>query len=338
MSIFPSPIRPDEEVVLFDTAAAPTPDRDSWVVPVHAWVYESASEFAGGGLVDALAKILELTEDPRDEALLIERGRPFTADDQSWKDVRVRVEGRLRSLPLTDSEGHTRATFRVPRAGGRATEPGEVRAIFPRGDRRRSVARVHFVGPTGVSVISDIDDTVKVSDVADRASLLQNTFTSPFRAVPGMPEVYSDWAQRGAVFHYVSSSPWQLYRPLRAFFAEAGLPAGPMEMKTFSARLSRFVSLFDDPVRTKLPVIESILKAWPQRRFVLVGDSTEKDAEVYAEAARRYPSQVERIWIRRVPGVPVLSGRFESVFAGLPRSVWGLFDDPQDLRFPGVGG
>jgi phosphatidate phosphatase APP1 len=34
---------------------------------------------------------------------------------------------------------------------------------------------------TGVSVISDIDDTVKTSNVVDRSDLLANTFLRPFQ-------------------------------------------------------------------------------------------------------------------------------------------------------------
>ncbi|KAL6063031.1 nucleolar DEAD-box protein required for synthesis of 60S ribosomal subunit [Balamuthia mandrillaris] len=45
----------------------------------------------------------------------------------------------------------------------------------------------------GLSVISDIDDTIKVSHVADKKLLMQNTFMRPFEAVPGMARLYQRW-------------------------------------------------------------------------------------------------------------------------------------------------
>jgi len=49
---------------------------------------------------------------------------------------------------------------------------------------------IHFIAAEGVSIISDIDDTIRVSNVADRAALLRGTFVEPFAAVPRMAELY----------------------------------------------------------------------------------------------------------------------------------------------------
>jgi len=331
--LHPSPVRPDQEVVLFDAAASLTADRRGWVVPVHAWVRDDRPLGRIPNVVDLAARALELTPDPDDEAYLRERAAPFLADDESWKQVNVRVGGRLCRLPLTDSEGHTRGTTVLPSSPASGDEVS-ARVVLPRGDRRSVQARVRLVGPTGLSVISDVDDTVKESNVVDRSELLANTFLRRFRSIPGVPETFTEWARRGAAFHYVTSSPWQLYHPLRRFFDEVGLPVGPMEMKTFSVTLERFTALFADPLRTKLPSIEAILRAWPGRRFVLVGDSGEKDPEVYAEAARRNPGRVLRVFIRRVPGSDLADGRFREAFAGVAPELWETFEDPASLRLP----
>ncbi len=39
---------------------------------------------------------------------------------------------------------------------------------------------------------------------------------------------------------------------------------------------------------------------FPKRRFILIGDSGEKDPEVYREIQRRFPAQVQEIMIRDV--------------------------------------
>ncbi len=63
----------------------------------------------------------------------------------------------------------------------------------------------------GLSVISDIDDTVKISNVVSKRSLLKHTFYSYFKPVEGISDVYQKWNEQKCQFHYVSASPWQLY-------------------------------------------------------------------------------------------------------------------------------
>ncbi len=70
---------------------------------------------------------------------------------------------------------------------------------------------IYVLASYGVSIISDIDDTIKISQVLSKRSLLKNTFYSYFKPVDGMNELYQKWSEQKCQFHYVSSSPWQLY-------------------------------------------------------------------------------------------------------------------------------
>ncbi len=70
---------------------------------------------------------------------------------------------------------------------------------------------VYVLARHGLSVISDIDDTVKISNVLSKRSLLKHTFYSYFKPVEGMSELYQKWSEQKCQFHYVSASPWQLY-------------------------------------------------------------------------------------------------------------------------------
>ena len=60
------------------------------------------------------------------------------------------------------------------------------------------------------------------------------------------------------------------------------------------------MQLFADPLEYKLKQIEPILKMFPKRKFILIGDSGVKDPEVYKELFTRYPDQIEKFWIRDV--------------------------------------
>ena len=101
---------------------------------------------------------------------------------------------------------------------------------------------VHFPSPQGVSVISDIDDTIKISEVKDRKLLLQNTFFRPFQAVPGVPDKYRQWAEAGVAFSSVSASPWQLYDPLANFFRQVGFPHATFHLKRVVSKMPAFSS------------------------------------------------------------------------------------------------
>ncbi|KAJ2461189.1 hypothetical protein GGI02_005674, partial [Coemansia sp. RSA 2322] len=61
----------------------------------------------------------------------------------------------------------------------------------------------HLIEPRGVSIISDIDDTIKASNItAQKRIVLETAFARPMKAVPGMSELYRDWYRLGCEFHY----------------------------------------------------------------------------------------------------------------------------------------
>ena len=217
-----------------------------------------------------------------------------------------------------------------------------IRAVLPPGDERLFVGEVRLTANNGLTVISDIDDTIKITNVNDRKATLRNTFLEPFRAVPGMAEAYRNWAQEeGAEFCYVSASPWQLLLPLSSFLSSNGFPAGAFYLKNFRWKDESFFNLFESPEKYKPRVIEPLLKEFPHRRFVLAGDSGERDPEIYGELARRFPAQVVKILIRDVTNEPEQSERYQGAggtgaarsgaFHGLAPGVWTVFRDPKEI-------
>lgn len=118
----------------------------------------------------------------------------------------------------------------------------------------------------GISVISDIDDTVKISHVLDKKLLLRHTFLEEFKAVPGMASLYQSWKrQYNASFHYVSSSPWQLYEEIASFLTQEGFPAASsFHLKSIRLKDRTLLNLFADPMESKLAKICSIMDTYPQ--------------------------------------------------------------------------
>jgi len=164
--------------------------------------------------------------------------------------------------------------------------------------------------------------------VLDKKTLMKNTFTREFKPVFGMAQVYQHWSGQGYNFHYVSASPWQLYPALQKFLNDRRFPAGSMHLKLVRLKDKSLFNLFDSPEEGKLPTITRLMSQYPQRRFILVGDSGEKDPEIYADIARRYPARVVRIFIRDIrQDLPRLRG----IFRDLPQDIWYAFNDANEI-------
>jgi hypothetical protein len=324
-----SDLKSDEDARIFQTVARR--DGDAWVVPLHAWVYEPEDgAIVRGAALDALLMALELPAEAESNDIFRARAKAFLYDNESAKHLVVRLGGAAYTLPGSGANGHSEATLRVPADG---LAPGwTAAAVVPRaGDPRTFSGDVLLLADTGVSVISDVDDTIKISEVRDKQKLLENTFLKPFVAVPGMAAAYARWAGQGAAFHYVSASPWQLFDPLTGFIAEAAYPRGSMHMKLFRWKDGTFFSLFQSPIEYKQPILSGLIAQFPQRKFVLIGDSGEKDPEVYAAVYRVHPQQVVGIYIRDVSDEPRDAPRYQTAFTGIPADRWTIFTDPATL-------
>jgi phosphatidate phosphatase APP1 len=219
------------------------------------------------------------------------------------------------------------------------TTPGTAwavyRAVLPAGDLREFIGRVQLLEETGLSIISDVDDTLKHSNVPNRRDLFHNTFSREFAPIPGMPELYRECAARGAAFHYVSGSPWQLYEPLAEFWSSQGYPFGSFHLKRFRLReTARKLRAMSPQKAHKLAAIEPILNAFPQRSFVLIGDSGEQDPEIYARLLAERPEQIRHVFIRAVRGLATDTPRIAATFGDCPRARWTLYDSPESMAGP----
>jgi phosphatidate phosphatase APP1 len=70
---------------------------------------------------------------------------------------------------------------------------------------------------------------------------------------------------------------------------------------------------------------------FPQRRFLLIGDSGEHDPELYGALARRYPKQTAGIFIRQLDEPSKSRRRYARAFRGIDRSLVRLYIDAGEL-------
>ncbi|TVY53169.1 Phosphatidate phosphatase APP1 [Lachnellula cervina] len=175
---------------------------------------------------------------------------------------------------------------------------------------------VKITEPKGVSVISDVDDTIKHSSIGSGArEIFRNTFIRDLAdlTIDGVNEWYNTMYDMGVGFHYVSNSPWQLFPVLVSYFRKAQLPPGSYHLKQYSGMLQ---GIFEPVAERKKGTLEKIMRDFPERKFILVGDSGEADLEVYTDVVLANPGKIIAIFIRDVT-TPENQGFFDSAMGPL---------------------
>ena len=237
--------------------------------------------------------------------------RPPSSEERRWRNLvefLKRMESdevrgaRLRATfadqsreTVTDGEGYFSVEFDAPGLaagwhgielevpGLSVTETGKV--LVPTPDAE-------------FGVISDLDDTVIESDVTRKLRMLVKlAFSNAHTRKPfeGVAAFYRALHRDRNPFFYVSKSPHNLYSPLVEFLQHQQLPAGPLLLRDFGARMSK-----DHKTRA----IEKILGTYPALPFILVGDSGEQDPEIYADILHRFPQRIRVIYIRSIDRTP----------------------------------
>ena len=322
------PLRAGDEATVWPTLVHRAPDG-TLQARIEAWVFERERNTTRTRLL-ARALGLDLDEiGDADRQRFKQRAGLFGADAKDGRELSVQLPRRAAvALPASDEQGRVRAV--VPLQG----EPraGEWLDWTLASGARRFAGRSQWIGDDGVSVVCDIDDTIKHTQVRQRRQMLLNTFAREFIAVPGMAAWTEHVARSdpGIAFHYVSGSPLQLMPPLLAFLRGNAFADGSMHLRAFSLRPS---ALLDDEAtsRHKHAEITQLLADHPRRRFVLVGDSGERDPEVYGQVAREQPSRIAAVLIRDVTGEPADAERYQLAFSGVAVERWRLFIDPATL-------
>jgi len=335
-----SAIKSDEHVVFFRTSGWLNEATGEWHVPIHGWIYEPEDSTVRKTIFETvLEEQFDLSPTEETEPNFVRRVNLLIADNERGKELTVNIAGRDYLLPASAENGHFETTLHIPETDVDQYGAGDFinfSAALAESDEsdnsRQFDGEVRLVGPSGLSVISDIDDTVKISNVTDKKSLLEYTFLLDFEAAPGMAEQYRAWSLNDVSFHFVSSSPWQLYSPLTEFLDGEDFPWATLDLKAVRFRDETLLDLFKKGTETKPAVIENILSTYPGRKFVLVGDSGEQDPEVYADLLRTFPDQVLKAFIRNVTQESANNKRFADVFENIDEDRWHLFDEPGHLH------
>ena len=235
---------------------------------------------------------------------------------------------------VADEEGYLAIETPGSAGGPRAEDPRwrdvVLRLPDSREDGARKAAPVLVPGPDArFAIVSDIDDTIVETHATDKLKMIPLVLTrsADQRTVfPGVSAFYKALERGGApngnerggapsgngrgsvegggegaslnpVF-YVSSSPWNLYDVLVEYMALQSIPLGPIFLRDYG--LSEHGPVGEHHEAHKGRALATLFTTYPDLGFVLIGDSGQRDPQVYAEAARRFPGRVRAVYLRDV--------------------------------------
>lgn len=143
------------------------------------------------------------------------------------------------------------------------------------------------VDARSIIIISDVDDTVKVTNVPNFLASVRNAVSSTL-LFAGMKELYRGLLGETGYLEFVSGSPTVLRKKVAGSLDAAGFPryeltlrVNPMNKRFKSECLNRMYGGSANP-------------------FLLIGDDTEEDPEVYEEF--RQGRNVPAVYIHRITG------------------------------------
>ncbi|KAI0401521.1 hypothetical protein F4802DRAFT_425158 [Xylaria palmicola] len=356
----------DEDLRAVPTQALNLPGYANWTdagwsVRVHGNVYKQPN--VTREKLDDLADIFlvgvdidELPESQQDQArnltasiFVVQQANVSVAVNfQNDVDVRpdasggvVNAQGGAQAFELpyrTTSEGDFDAWLTLrnttgPRGGhlmaGNATNQIQALNLYTNGTDMGN-ATAYLVPPTGITIVSDIDDILRVTKIYDPKEGLLNSFARPFVAWENMPEIYANWSASVSDlhFHYLTTTPEQVTRNYMEFIYRT-YPLGsfdtrPLNFSDVSATLA---------IRRAL--LDKIFQTYPGRKFVLVGDTTNSDVVGdYPQLVRDYPGQVQCIFLRNTTATDDtdLFPYDTSGFEGIDQRQYMFFVHPDDLR------
>lgn len=249
--------------------------------------------------------------------LLINTWKRFETDEIRNTPIRVAFEGNHSLQGKTDNEGYYLINEKVENLSQYANDEGWVKFEISFQDinlKKEILRQNRFPGemliPSNKSkfgVISDIDDTILHTGVVSslKWKVVINTIfkrATHRKPLEGAADFYQQLHQGKAgdeanPIFYVSHSPWNLYRYLELFLATNNFPKGPILLRSMSS-FTRRRKMDDKPQKQK--EITGILNTYPNLSFILIGDSGERDADIYIEISKLFPNRIKAIYLRSV--------------------------------------
>lgn len=228
-----------------------------------------------------------------------------------WTGATVKLVLNKKSLyATTESDGFFKFEWQpdVPLTEGWHTVQVHVlhpvtNKIIGAGDGNIFVPHLHQY-----AIISDIDDTFLVSHSSRLKRRLYVLLTKNAHSRKPFDDVvkhYQLLAKAGSLpgkpnpFFYVSSSEWNLYDFIVEFSLRNHLPRGIYLLAQLK-KLHQVLATGQGKHSAKFVRIVRILEAFPNQRFILLGDDSQEDPNIYAAVVKHFTGRIEAVYIRKI--------------------------------------
>ncbi|HEY0608911.1 MAG TPA: phosphatase domain-containing protein [Chitinophaga sp.] len=230
--------------------------------------------------------------------------RPFPA-----ATVKMEWEG-MEYYYTTETDGF----FRFEWSPGKALPPGwhsvRIELLNPVSKEVLDVTEGKVLIPFSnqFAFVSDIDDTFLIShssNVRKRLYVILTKNADSRKPFDGVVHHYQLLAAAHAPentrnpFFYVSSSEWNLYNYIRRFCKNHAMPDGIYLLGQIK-RLKEVFKTGQNKHTTKFMRIARLLEAYPHQVFVLLGDDSQEDPNIYASLAAHFKDRIFCVYIRQI--------------------------------------
>lgn len=238
--------------------------------------------------------------------------RRLESDELPGVVVRARL-GTAQRDAVTDQEGFFRAFLKL--SGSLPAQLWHEGVLQIEAEGTIQIAQpFHVLIPSaGASfgIISDLDDTVVHTRATNpvyvaREILFGNARTRlPFHGVAAFYRALHAGTADDPLnpIFYVSSSPWNIYDLLTDFLEHRRIPLGPLMLRDWGITEEEIL-----PTRHqthKSAAIRQIMDTYPNLPFILIGDSGQKDPEIYRDVVRDRGNRILAVYIRNVTPDPL---------------------------------
>lgn len=233
--------------------------------------------------------------------------RLFLVEPYRRVPIRLEWQGQVMEA-VTDVDGFFKFEWQSPE---RPAEGWHSVRVTISGGKHKGVCgegRILVPHSTKYIFISDIDDTFLIShssNLRKRLYVLLTKNARTRRPFDGVVRHYQLLAHADTTldapnpFFYVSSSEWNLYDYIREFKRSYGIPEGVYLL----SQLKQGAGL----LRTgqtkhsgKFVRIVRVLKEFPDQTFILLGDDTQQDPEIYEKVVEGFPGRIACVYLRHV--------------------------------------
>ncbi|KAF8609658.1 hypothetical protein BDV93DRAFT_518437 [Ceratobasidium sp. AG-I] len=155
-------------------------------------------------------------------------------------------------------------------------------------------ASSYLVPPQGITLIADIDDILRVTQIYQPEEGLKNSFARPYVPWMNMPAVLAKWQNevKGLHVHYLTTTPIKVTTFYESFIY-ANYPLGSFDIRPLN------LTTVDQIFQVRQVNLNRVFQSFPQRKFVLLADTSNSDVmRDYPGMATAFPGQVQCILLR----------------------------------------